>query len=394
MDKYKLKSAIHKIFLLGISICFSLVVLEVSAGSILKIYKLEEKVKYLEKKSHDNNRTPIGSFDQCLGWSFKPNVKGRGYSTDYQVDYFVNSKGLRDKEISLDKSPREFRILALGESTVMGQGVNYGQRFTEVIENSLENVEVVNMGVWGFGVDQSLLQLERDGFQFRPDLVILFVFFDFLDRCNYITPHLSKPRFILNQDKSGIELQLRSVESKFKPPQYPTAKPEAKILIGIREFFRRSKFIALLYNIKRIRKLKQVKQKLENDRQRGVQEERVRHYNRADFKQLIYFILQRYRAVCQAQGADFLLVNFESSKKKYLMRICRDLKICFVDLSGVFSYASQIRSLRFNIDPHYNEFAHRVIGEYTGAYLQKKYNLKQNKNYTYEFFGKWKINPE
>lgn len=176
----------------------------------VKKAKLNEKIKYIEDASVHNSQSLIGCReDEKIGWGFKPNSESREITSDFDVVYSINSKGIRDKEISFEKLPEEFRIIALGESTVFGWGVNYGKRFSEIIEQILDNTEVINMGVGGFGMDQSFLQLERDGFKFNPDLVILFLFDDFIERCKDVIRDWGefKPRFVLNEDKVDLVLQ-------------------------------------------------------------------------------------------------------------------------------------------------------------------------------------------
>lgn len=395
MDKNR--STIYKIIVLGLSFVLGAVILEFSARALLKISRLDEKIKDVEYKMRHRNILPISRADTYLGWSFNPSSRGSLYTSDFYVEYSINSEGLRDKEISLNKPSGEFRILALGESTVFGQGIDYGRRFTEIIEDALENVEVVNFGVWGFGADQSLLFLERDGFKFQPDLVILFVFSDFFERCKFISKIGSlKPRFIPNQNKNGIELQdLGFLKSKFKPPTSVVVNPNIKISRAENKFFMRSNFFKLLFDIIRMEELKKVNQGF--DRKTWEQIKRVSekdlasNYDNESFEKLIYFILQRYRAVCEKHGVGFILVGNGFYSRKSFDSICRDLNIPFLDLSSVLSYASRIRRLNFNIDLHYNAFAHKVIGEYVSGYLQKKYNLNKNQNYNFEFLGKWKV---
>ena len=113
--------------------------------------------------------------------------------------------------------------MALGDSYTFGEGVNYGSRYSEIIENALNNTEVINMGVWGFGLDQSFLQLQRDGINFNPDLVIVFLNQVYLVRCR--SPFwldAQKPRFILSEDKQSLLLQKINPE-KHLPPRLNNA---------------------------------------------------------------------------------------------------------------------------------------------------------------------------
>lgn len=60
-----------------------------------------------------------------------------------------------------------------------------------------------------------------------------------------------------------------------------------------------------------------------------------------------------------------------------------------LNLSDVVKRASKSNELRSKIDRHYNEFTHKLIGEYTTEYIRRKYNLLEKKSYINEFLGKF-----
>ncbi len=57
-----------------------------------------------------------------------------------------------------------------------GQGIDYGDRFTEVLEELVPDLEVINLGMLAYGTDQELLVFEREGWRYHPDVVLLDVF--------------------------------------------------------------------------------------------------------------------------------------------------------------------------------------------------------------------------
>ncbi len=122
--------------------------------------------------------------DSELGYKLKPNLK-----TFYGGHLLItNSKGLRDREFYFDKKP-DLRILALGDSFTFGEGVEAEGTYPKMMEWILqkkypkENIAVVNCGVSGYGNDQELNFLKREGVYYKPDLVILGLYMgnDFLD---------------------------------------------------------------------------------------------------------------------------------------------------------------------------------------------------------------------
>lgn len=389
----KLSSFILKIFLLlGFSLLLCLIILEVVANKLLKKTGLGQKAKYTEDKFKEEVHI-IGSFDAYLGWGYAPNTSEKYRTSDFYVDYSINAKGFRDKEILLDKPLGEFRIVALGESTVFGQGINYGRRFTEIIENSLEDVEVINMGVWGFGSDQSLLQLERDGLRFKPNAVILFVIQDFFERCKtYQRLQAIKPRFVLNNNKDDIILQgMDFIKDKFFtniPPEIPQQHSDNSLKRLLPSFFERSSLFALLSSKKKILVGQEMIANIERSRWRSIDKQVAQNmqkgiaYNDRDFERFIFLMLKRYQKICKDNSMDFILVYIDADGGyflKYFVASCRDLGIKYLDLSDTLFKASNTRPLRFNVDPHYNEFTHQVIGEYASEYLAKEHNLVRKK---------------
>jgi hypothetical protein len=117
----------------------------------------------------------LGQFDKILGWTKLPLSSGVSSRTGYEIEYKINSKGLRDSETSYEKTDSVFRIVLLGNSQTFGFGVPIDKHFSRLLEGYFKNVEVINMGIDGYGVDQMLLYLGYEGFKYNPNLVMVFV---------------------------------------------------------------------------------------------------------------------------------------------------------------------------------------------------------------------------
>lgn len=87
----------------------------------------------------------------------------------------LNRLGFRDDDFGTKASDAE-RILFLGDSFVFGRGVDRQQSIPEQLEARLDHAEVLNLGVNGYGPDQSLLVLRSVGFALEPDRVLLGVY--------------------------------------------------------------------------------------------------------------------------------------------------------------------------------------------------------------------------
>ena len=90
----------------------------------------------------------------------------------------TNSAGMRDHEHNLQKSPGVYRILVLGDSFMEANQVEFEDAFVSVLEQRLRDaagrpIEVVNASVSGWGTDDELIYLMREGIKYRPDLVLV-----------------------------------------------------------------------------------------------------------------------------------------------------------------------------------------------------------------------------
>ena len=88
----------------------------------------------------------------------------------------INNYGYRDRDFTLEKSGKK-RVLFLGDSFIMGLTSTPDKTIPKELERILgPRYEVFNMGVYGYGPDQSLVQLREEVLAFKPDMVILSLF--------------------------------------------------------------------------------------------------------------------------------------------------------------------------------------------------------------------------
>ena len=117
--------------------------------------------------------------DEQLGARLTPGFTDRVVTTEFSSTWVINEKGYRGP---LADKPRTapVRVVALGDSFTFGYGVEETQTWPRLLQQSLnagrggdERVEVVNLGVGGYGTWQESIWLERNWEELRPDLVIL-----------------------------------------------------------------------------------------------------------------------------------------------------------------------------------------------------------------------------
>ena len=107
-----------------------------------------------------------------------PNQSYAHTTPDYEISIKTNSKGIRsDAEIPYEKPPGRKRIVALGDSFLMGYGAHPDQMLLNVMIERLkaadQDVELVNLAVSGFGNAEELIALQAEGMKYEPDLVLI-----------------------------------------------------------------------------------------------------------------------------------------------------------------------------------------------------------------------------
>lgn len=100
------------------------------------------------------------------------------HSLRFGYDIETNSLGMRDREHKIKKAESVFRILVLGDSFMEALQVKFEDSFASLLEILLRNeagrpVEVINASVSGWGTDDELTYLMREGLKMEPDLIIV-----------------------------------------------------------------------------------------------------------------------------------------------------------------------------------------------------------------------------
>ena len=112
-----------------------------------------------------------------LGWVLEPNRSKSLRMPEATVHVSYNSKGWRDSEHTTENPQQLFRILVLGDSFMEAYNVNLSDAFHRQIKGLALNwgiaIEVINLGVGGYGTLQEYLAFKEVGRFYRPDLVLL-----------------------------------------------------------------------------------------------------------------------------------------------------------------------------------------------------------------------------
>ena len=126
--------------------------------------------------------------DPIVGWKLAPNLKyiytgGHWYAREFSVDIEHNALGFRDFNWNNIKPINTKRIALLGDSSVAAKEVEFrktpGQILQQLLDNHRKNnkkYEVMNFGIGGIGIGQSLLVYRQYAQAFDADYVFLFIF--------------------------------------------------------------------------------------------------------------------------------------------------------------------------------------------------------------------------
>jgi len=107
-------------------------------------------------------------------YEFKPEID----SYFKLADFRTNSRGLRDKEYSLEKPAKTFRVAVIGGSFTVPAGVEIDEAFHSILENRLNkenpdfNYEFINFGVSGYRINNKIATLEHKALKYNPDLIL------------------------------------------------------------------------------------------------------------------------------------------------------------------------------------------------------------------------------
>ena len=151
------------------------------------------------------------SWDAELGWSLVPNCHSPGWDTDANGNRMVPLPPDKAGTV-LAKPP----ILATGSSFTFGMEVADGETWPAYLQ-ALSGRVVVNAGMSGFSLDQTVLQTERMAAKLKPLVIVASFTPGDLGRNELkVAYSREKPYFALTSD--GLELKNVPVPKRSRPP--------------------------------------------------------------------------------------------------------------------------------------------------------------------------------
>ena len=126
--------------------------------------------------------SPVLMPDPYVHHRLKPNTYSDERTTDFAIVVRVNNLGMRGADVEPVKPDTVYRILMLGDSFTLGQGVKDNETFSAVLQKSLRDkditvdgktVQVLNGGVDSYTPILEYFQLTRQMAALQPDLVVV-----------------------------------------------------------------------------------------------------------------------------------------------------------------------------------------------------------------------------
>lgn len=284
--------------------------------------------------------TPGGLFvmDRTLGWRLKPDTTVTHQNRYFDVTYTSNAWGYRDQSRTSSRGPRRNRVLVFGDSQVFGWGIPETLRFSNLLEAEHPTLEVWNLGVPGYGLDQQLLAYEQDAPGWAADTVVFFISHTTLERMKATKSFQKyKPRFVL--DSPGT-LQLI-------PP------PVGEV-----------QWTALLYRVLSPWYLPYFLERRLAMLTEGPRPERsgaAKAVSDPSLDRLMEAVLERAARVAQERRHQLiLLADLPPTRREALLNVCvpRGIRAVVVELPGPREDFIHGRE-----DPHWNRRGHRWIAE-------------------------------
>ena len=116
----------------------------------------------------------IGQADPIRGFA---NIPGATEINKHGVKIAIGDHGFRGPTPSPEKAPGAYRVALLGDSFVFAASIDYENTFAGLMNRYFKEkkqpVEVIDMGVDGYGTIEELLVYEHEARKLKPDLVVL-----------------------------------------------------------------------------------------------------------------------------------------------------------------------------------------------------------------------------
>lgn len=157
------------------------------------------RLRWIERHRAQTEITfPFDVYDSDRGWALKPSLTNVPVFDQKRLS--TNAKGIRGGvEYAYQKPPGTKRIGVFGDSFTFGEEVSDDETFADRLGRLMPAAEVLNFGVHGYGHDQMLVYLQREGVKYGLDLVVLGFVYPDVERNVLAFRDFAKPMFGLER---------------------------------------------------------------------------------------------------------------------------------------------------------------------------------------------------
>lgn len=148
-------------------------VLALAPGDSVRSRSSSSGYKAAVRKSLSMTRN-LFEYHPVIGYRYIPRLRARVRHEGGGYLVRVNPQGFRSEhDFSAPKPNGRFRIAISGDSFTAGEGVSNGQRFSDLLERHVPEVELFNFALPGTGTDQQYLAFREYGAQLPFDLLLI-----------------------------------------------------------------------------------------------------------------------------------------------------------------------------------------------------------------------------
>ncbi|HZR84612.1 MAG TPA: SGNH/GDSL hydrolase family protein, partial [Candidatus Binatia bacterium] len=312
---------------------------------------------------------------------YRPNQTGTWrVGDDVHAMFRINAQGYNSRHsvYMRDRDPTRRRIAVIGDSYVAAFQVPWNRSFAEVLEDRLgaDHTEVFRFGVDGSPLAQYVYVLEHEVLAYRPDVVIVvLVHNDFLESFRRVAGRYAKSFMVL--DLAGDRIR----EPAPRPYDGGWADRIRRLAIS-RYFLYRQQLTASPL-------VQAIKQRLfgEPGAQRIEANVDMNEVQQAGRQITIATDYLFGRLADMSRSANFRLIlvmdaprtaadndvgnSGSNALNELAARLARKHRLEFVDLRAVFDRHRRdgYTEFAFATDGHWNERAHRMVGETLAEYI-------------------------
>ncbi|MFC2166918.1 hypothetical protein ACFLQZ_03025 [Acidobacteriota bacterium] len=402
--KLRKKRVLINIVLLIVSLSFSFILAEILLRQFISI----------DTGTSFEHRIPHPDF----GWVLEPEVNYTNRVDGANVKVKYNMNGWHDTEHTVENPEDAYRILVLGDSFMEAYSVelheSFHKRLEAILQNTIANVETINLGVGGYGTLQEYLVFKEIGQFYKPDLILLGFYVADDVRNNSLELESFLDSGMKFDCRPFIELEsmnswkITQIDFEHALDRYNEAKERHATFF--RKILNQSRLLRLFNKTFNKRTgqasqsptptLSSFDKQTENLTNLGVNFcdeppeysrawsvtqhilERFKNDSEAIDTELIVFSVPAFHEVDDLEmkkvGKDFTSPNLLCLEKvpgyKRLERVCQELNIEYIDLLPDFRLASQERNINLfhRSDRHWNAKGHGLAAELIGSALKNK----------------------